>query len=57
MGDYNRYIPSDRQIEGVQYLISYGIARKFIANDYKLIALNQVNGSFTQKFGIQLISL
>lgn len=42
MGDYNRYVPSEKQIEGVQYLLSYGVARKFIAHDYKLIAHNQV---------------
>lgn len=41
MGDYNRYQPSERQLEGAKFLISYGVSRFFIAPDYKLVAHNQ----------------
>lgn len=43
MGDYIRHKPSAKQLEGVQYLLAYGVARHFIAPDYKLVAQNQVN--------------
>lgn len=42
MGDYIRHIPSDKQFDGVQYLLAYGAARQFLAPDYKLVAHNQV---------------
>lgn len=42
MGDYNRHHPTSRQLEGVQYLLAYGLAQHFIAPEYKLIAHNQV---------------
>lgn len=43
MGDYIRYEPTERQLEGVRYLLDYGLTQKFIAHDYKLLAHNQVN--------------
>lgn len=45
MGDYNRYEPSERQFEGVRFLISYGISRHIIAADYKLVAHNQTRAN------------
>lgn len=41
MGDYNRYKPTHKQLEGAQFLVSYGISRSLIAPEYKLVALNQ----------------
>lgn len=43
MGDYVRYEPSSRQLEGVQYLLEFGITQKFLRPDYLLLAHNQVN--------------
>lgn len=42
MGDYMRYKPSPMQLDGVRYLLAYGLARQFIQNEYKLVAHNQV---------------
>lgn len=43
MGDYVRYEPTSRQLEGVQYLLEFGITQKFLRPDYLLVAHNQVN--------------
>ena len=44
MGDYILYQPSPKQFEAVQYLLAYGVARHYVAPDYKLVAHNQVIG-------------
>lgn len=43
MGDYMRYKPSSMQLDGVRYLIAYGLTRQYIGKDYKLVAHNQVD--------------
>lgn len=43
MGDYLRYQPSSRQLEGVQYLLEFGITQKYLRPDYLLVAHNQVH--------------
>lgn len=42
MGDYVRFEPSEKQLDGVRYLLAYGVTRDFIQRDYQLIAHNQV---------------
>lgn len=42
MGDYIRYKPTSIQMDGVRYLLAYGLARQYIEKDYKLVAHNQV---------------
>lgn len=41
MGDFSRYRPSEKQLESVRFLVSYGISRHYVAPDYKLVAHNQ----------------
>ena len=43
MGDYGRYIPTEKQLEAVQYLLTYAVTNKHITLDYKLVAQNQVS--------------
>lgn len=43
MGDYNRHIPTERQLEGAHYLLDYGLTQQYLSHDYKLVAHNQVN--------------
>ncbi|KAJ6640719.1 Peptidoglycan-recognition protein LA [Pseudolycoriella hygida] len=45
MGDYVRYEPSPRQVEGVKYLLTYGLTRQFIDKNYKLVAHNQTQAT------------
>lgn len=42
MGDFVRYEPTARQLEGVQYLLEFGITHQFLRADYRLVAHNQV---------------
>lgn len=46
MGDYIRYTPSSIQLDGVRYLLAYGLTREYIDRDYKLVAHNQVISNF-----------
>ncbi|XP_032598800.1 peptidoglycan-recognition protein LA isoform X2 [Drosophila grimshawi] len=41
MGDYARYTPTPKQLEGVQFLLAHGVANRKLHVDYKLIAHNQ----------------
>lgn len=45
MGDYIRFEPSDKQFDGVKYLLAYGVARSYITPDYLLIAHNQTKST------------
>lgn len=46
MADYVRFEPSEKQFDGVRYLLSYGTMRNYLTREYKLIAHNQVNCYF-----------
>lgn len=41
IGDFVRYAPSETQFEAIQHLLSYGVAKNYLAADYKLVAQNQ----------------
>ncbi|XP_017139304.1 peptidoglycan-recognition protein LA isoform X1 [Drosophila miranda] len=41
MGDYGRYMPSPKQLEGVQFLLAHAVANHQLEADYKLVAQNQ----------------
>ncbi|KAL5291598.1 PGRPLA family protein [Megaselia abdita] len=41
IGDFIRYSPSETQFEAIQHLLSYGVAKSYLASDYKLVAQNQ----------------
>ncbi|XP_034480260.1 peptidoglycan-recognition protein LA isoform X2 [Drosophila innubila] len=45
MGDYDRYIPSSKQLEGVQYLLAHAVANHKLDFNYKLVAQNQTKTS------------
>ncbi|KAM8710466.1 hypothetical protein ACLKA7_017135 [Drosophila subpalustris] len=47
MGDYERYVPTKRQFEGVQHLLSHGVAMQILDVNYKMIALNQTRDSLS----------
>ncbi|KAL7732636.1 hypothetical protein ACLKA6_013566 [Drosophila palustris] len=47
MGDYERYVPTKRQLEGVQHLLSHGVAMQILDVNYKMIALNQTRDSLS----------
>jgi len=42
MGDYGRFKPGPKQLEGVQFLLAHAVANRNIEVDYKLVAQNQV---------------
>lgn len=42
MGDYGRFHPSAKQLEGVQFLLAHAVANGALEVDYKLVAQNQV---------------
>lgn len=42
MGDYVRFEPSEKQFDGVRYLLAYAVTRDLLQRDYQLIAHNQV---------------
>jgi len=42
MGDYGRFKPSAKQLEGVQFLLAHAVANRNVEVDYKLVAQNQV---------------
>lgn len=44
MGDYGRYNTTAKQLDGVQFLLAHAVANRKLANDYKLVAQNQVSG-------------
>ncbi|XP_017956461.1 peptidoglycan-recognition protein LA isoform X2 [Drosophila navojoa] len=41
MGDYGRYVPTPKQLEGVQFLLAHAVANRKVDLDYKLVAQNQ----------------
>ncbi|XP_041673616.1 peptidoglycan-recognition protein LA isoform X1 [Drosophila eugracilis] len=41
MGDYGRFKPSAKQMEGVQFLLAHAVANRNLEVDYKLVAQNQ----------------
>ncbi|XP_017053533.1 peptidoglycan-recognition protein LA-like isoform X3 [Drosophila ficusphila] len=41
MGDYGRYKPSAKQMEGFQFLLAHAVANRSLEVDYKLVAQNQ----------------
>lgn len=43
MGDYGRYVPTPKQLEGVQFLLAHAVANRKLDLDYKLVAQNQVS--------------
>lgn len=43
MGDYGRYNTTAKQLDGVQFLLAHAVANRKLANDYKLVAQNQVS--------------
>lgn len=43
MGDYGRYQPTAKQLEGVQFLLAHAVANHKLDLDYKLVAQNQVS--------------
>uniref|UniRef100_A0A6P4EEA6 Peptidoglycan-recognition protein LA isoform X1 n=3 Tax=Drosophila rhopaloa TaxID=1041015 RepID=A0A6P4EEA6_DRORH len=45
MGDYGRFRPSAKQIEGVQFLLAHAVANRNLEVDYKLVAQNQTKSS------------
>ncbi|KAH8418239.1 hypothetical protein KR222_006310, partial [Zaprionus bogoriensis] len=45
MGDYARYTPSHKQLEGVQFLLAHAVANHKLDFDYKLVAQNQTRNS------------
>ncbi|XP_030372626.1 peptidoglycan-recognition protein LA [Scaptodrosophila lebanonensis] len=45
MGDYGRYEPSKKQLEGVQFLLAHAVANKQLDVGYKLVAHNQTRPS------------
>lgn len=50
MGDYVRFEPSEKQLDGVRYLLAYGVTRDLLQRDYQLIAHNQVRNWENQLF-------
>lgn len=42
MGDYNEFEPTWKQLEGVAFLLEYGITKRYLNKDYLLVAHNQV---------------
>lgn len=45
MGDYDRFSPSLKQLEGVQFLLAHAVANGKLQKDYKLVAQKQVTNS------------
>ncbi|EDW69686.1 peptidoglycan-recognition protein LA isoform X2 [Drosophila virilis] len=45
MGDYGRYQPTAKQLEGVQFLLAHAVANHKLDLDYKLVAQNQTKSS------------
>ncbi|KAH8259818.1 hypothetical protein KR026_011413 [Drosophila bipectinata] len=45
MGDYGRFQPSAKQLEGVQFLLAHAVANGALEVDYKLVAQNQTRTS------------
>ncbi|KAH8366206.1 hypothetical protein KR093_010152 [Drosophila rubida] len=45
MGDYGRYTPTAKQLEGVQYLLAHAVANHKLDFNYKLVAQNQTKAS------------
>ncbi|XP_034657820.1 peptidoglycan-recognition protein LA isoform X1 [Drosophila subobscura] len=45
MGDYGRYAPTAKQLEGVQFLLAHAVANQQLEVDYKLVAQNQTKSS------------
>ncbi|XP_037929125.1 peptidoglycan-recognition protein LA-like isoform X2 [Teleopsis dalmanni] len=45
MGDYGRYIPSDKQLEATQFLLAHAKTSQYIDLAYKLVAQNQTKSS------------
>ncbi|XP_052845388.1 peptidoglycan-recognition protein LA isoform X3 [Drosophila gunungcola] len=45
MGDYGRFRPSAKQLEGVQFLLAHAVANGNLEVDYKLVAQNQTKSS------------
>ncbi|KAH8343522.1 hypothetical protein KR059_011982 [Drosophila kikkawai] len=41
MGDYGRFRPSAKQLEGVQFLLAHAVANSYLEVDYKLVGQNQ----------------
>ncbi|KAH8302028.1 hypothetical protein KR044_001957, partial [Drosophila immigrans] len=45
MGDYGRYTPTAKQLEGVQFLLAHAVANHKLDFNYKLVAQNQTKTS------------
>ncbi|XP_062128696.1 peptidoglycan-recognition protein LA isoform X1 [Drosophila sulfurigaster albostrigata] len=45
MGDYGRYTPTAKQLEGVGYLLAHAVANRKLDFNYKLVAQNQTKTS------------
>ncbi|XP_017840744.2 peptidoglycan-recognition protein LA isoform X1 [Drosophila busckii] len=45
MGDYGRFTPTTKQLEGVQFLLAHAVANRKLEVDYKLVAQNQTKST------------